>query len=129
MADDILDALRLILGALEAESPVQVRNDRGHRKRLKTIRGAIKEIAMQEARAHCNCRQITTASSAKWREFSEEMNTPCPLHGVRHLGIICAVMGYGEDRDPDDRQLARLLRDYEERLRNSEGKGPNEQEM
>lgn len=76
-------------------------------------------MVLKESREYCNCRSITTATSADWREFADEMNRLCPLHGLRRLGHIVCVSGYADEGDPDDRRLTDLLQEYNRCIANT----------
>jgi arylsulfatase A-like enzyme len=106
------DAAKLAALIRELESATAITPNRKARNRhheLAAIREGLNKIVKKHAQQFCNCKQIAIADSAHWREFETEIKTPCAVHGQRRFQIIVTVMGYPEDRDPDDQRLAELL--------------------
>lgn len=106
--------LRSLIHGLESKSIFVNHTPRDRKERVLKIREEIARITRKEARALCNCQQITVAYSRFWEEFAAKMSIPCPIHGPCRLGVIVSFMGYPNNR-PCDRRLAELLREYHRR--------------
>jgi hypothetical protein len=96
------------------------------RKRLARVERTLADTAKRKEEAGCNCRLLTAASSRNPAEFEAEMNLPCPVHGIRHLGqlmvvtFVQAVNGKPDTsapKDPLEVELKRLLDEYHARQR------------
>jgi hypothetical protein len=106
---------RSLIEGLESETIFKSQTSRDRKRRLLKIREEITQIARNQVRFLCNCQQITVAQSWYWQEFEAKMKISCPIHGPCRLGMIVPFMGYASDRDPRDRRLAELLREYDRR--------------
>jgi len=110
--NDVVEKLAGLMAALESRSRIRNRKPPNRYKDLASIRENLRRVVKREARPFCNCKQIVIADSAHWRDFETEIKTACPIHGQRHFPIVVTVMGYPEDRNPDDQMLAELLSQF-----------------
>lgn len=110
VADDIPAKLRSLIQRLESGSNSSPLTARNREQRLVKLRAEITKLANKEARAFCNCNQITVAYGHKPEEFEAETNRICAIHGRRKLGVIVSFTGL--PYDDDDLRLLELLDRY-----------------
>lgn len=101
--------LRTLIQEFESIPPVRNDNAATRKKIMLRMNEEISDIFHKVIRPYCNCRQITTIVSECSELFAAMMRIPCPVHGLRDLGIIVRAAG---DGDPSERALDDLLREY-----------------
>ena len=92
VADDLPEKLRALIQRVESRSNSSLLTARNREQRLVKMRAEIAKLANKEARAFCNCNQITVAYGRAPEDFEAEMKRVCPVHERRKLGVIVLAM-------------------------------------
>ena len=107
-SDKILAKLRSLTSRSESQSNPRPPTARDLEQRLEQMRAEITEIVRKEARAFCNCRQITVFAGHTPVEVEAELKITCPVHGLRILGVIVHLGTLPPD--DDDRRIDELIK-------------------
>jgi hypothetical protein len=113
--DTTPEKLRAIIHALERETARCKQSARARKKRLELALHELTKIAKKELRPFCCCEQITVVTNYELDAFEAKMAIACPVHGLCRLGILVTIGAHPSERDPRDRRLEELVKEYQRR--------------